>query len=364
MRTSHPAAGGSPHDLACVVHVHSTFSDGTASVPEIIDAAGAAGADAVLLTDHDSRAATRFGLEGWHGGVLLLVGHEITTKRGHLLAFGIEQEVDHRGLSEVEICARVRAGGGFGFAAHPFSAGGRMSTTIIRPHPWSALTQCPACGIELWSLLTDTAERWKSPIDALRFLRQPELMMAGPPAENLARWDCLCALRRMPAIGGLDAHQSGFRIAGRVLSPLPNERYFKLLRTHVLLDHPPTHDLCADRGAIYGALREGRCYLAVDAIAPARGFDLWAVAPDGGRAEMGSEVRPGRWTLQARVPQPARLRLFRDGRCVQDTEGNGLVHDVDRPGVYRLQASIQTGPRERTWIVSNPLYVREPPVSP
>jgi predicted metal-dependent phosphoesterase TrpH len=35
------------HELTCVVHVHSTFSDGTATVPEIVDVARATGADAV-----------------------------------------------------------------------------------------------------------------------------------------------------------------------------------------------------------------------------------------------------------------------------------------------------------------------------
>jgi hypothetical protein len=40
-------------DISCVVHVHSTYSDGTATVPDLLSAAREAGADAVLLTDHD-----------------------------------------------------------------------------------------------------------------------------------------------------------------------------------------------------------------------------------------------------------------------------------------------------------------------
>ena len=44
-------------DVLCVVHVHSTYSDGTAGIPELVGAAAEAGADAVLLTDHDSLAA-------------------------------------------------------------------------------------------------------------------------------------------------------------------------------------------------------------------------------------------------------------------------------------------------------------------
>ena len=73
------------------VHVPSTFSDGHATVEEMLADARAAGAGALLLTDHDSLEARRQGWEGWHDGVLLLVGHEISPRGGHLLAFGLER---------------------------------------------------------------------------------------------------------------------------------------------------------------------------------------------------------------------------------------------------------------------------------
>jgi hypothetical protein len=346
-----------PHDVSCVIHVHSTYSDGTATVAEIASAARAVSVGAVLLTDHDSREAARRGLERWHEDVLVLVGHEVTTPRGHLLAFGTEQEIDHRGIGELEICERLRCAGGFGFAAHPFSKGGKMSRTVIRPHPWSALEECIDCGIEVWSLFTDTAERWPNPAAAWRFLRDPERRLDGPPRANLDRWDRLCSVRRVPAIGGLDAHQSGIRIAGRVLSPVPNERYFRLLRTHVLLDGPLTGRFADDRAAVYEALREGRCYLALDALAPASGFDYYASAPDGRTVEMGGEAPLGQWTLRAHVPRPAQLRLLVGGRTVLETTGPELTYVVDRAGVYRVEARLP-GPHGRLWVVSNPIYLR------
>jgi predicted metal-dependent phosphoesterase TrpH len=51
-------------DVSCVVHVHSTYSDGTATIAELAAAAAAAGADALLLADHDSLQARR---DGWQG---------------------------------------------------------------------------------------------------------------------------------------------------------------------------------------------------------------------------------------------------------------------------------------------------------
>ena len=348
-----------PHDLACVVHVHSTFSDGRAGVPEILDAARAGGADAVLLTDHDTVEARRRGLEGWHGGVLLLVGLEVSPRGGHLLAFRVSEEIDHRGLGDEEIAAEVRRTGGLGFAAHPFSEGSRMSTRIGRPHPWTALEAEGVTGIELWSVVTEAAEAWRSPLEALRFMRRPEDALDGPPARNLREWDRLCASRRCVGIGGLDAHESGLRLGGRVLSPFRNLRYFRFLRTHVLLEGPPRAELEPDRDAVYGALAEGRCYLAMDWAADPKGFGFWAEGAPG-RLEMGAQAPAGEWTLRARTPRPAALTLVRDGAVEARADGaRELVHEARGAGVYRVEARIEARGRERTWIVSNPVYLRD-----
>jgi len=342
------------YDLTCVAHVHSTFSDGTATVPEIAAAARSAGAEAVLLTDHDTRAAARHGHEGWLDGVLVLVGHEITTRAGHLLAFGVAEEIGHHGLSEPEICAELRRRGGFGFAAHPFSRGGFL-TSIVRPHPWRSLGECDGVGIELWSLTTDEAESWRTPNQVLRFLRDPEGHLDGPLQRHLDAWDRLCASRRVPAIGGLDAHQPGIRLGARVLSPMPNRRYFRMLRTHVLLDGPPRHELGADRQAVYAALREGRCYLAVDAIAPASGFRFEA---DG--VPMGAETTRQPLELRVEAPREAAIRLLRDGQPLAERRARSLRHRADGPGVYRVEVDLRWRGRARPWILSNPVYVRNP----
>ena len=62
------------HELTGIIHCHSTYSDGTGTVPEIAAAARANDLDFLLLTDHDTLAAAQHGEEGWHGSVLLLVG--------------------------------------------------------------------------------------------------------------------------------------------------------------------------------------------------------------------------------------------------------------------------------------------------
>ncbi len=67
-----------PHDVTCVVHLHSRYSDGTGTVPQIARAGRRAGADVVILTDHNTLAARERGEERWYGAVLLLVGEEVS----------------------------------------------------------------------------------------------------------------------------------------------------------------------------------------------------------------------------------------------------------------------------------------------
>ena len=334
------------HDVACVMHVHSTYSDGTATPDEIAAAARAAGADAVFITDHDTLAARDAGWEGRHHGVLLVIGTEISPKGGHFLAFGLDREVRHDGLSEEEICTRVREAGALGFPAHPFSSGSAISRRIGRPHPWRSIDTCDVTGIELWSLVTECAERCSTVRELLAFLRDPEAAIDRPPARNLAEWDRLCRSRRVVAIGGLDAHQSGLRIGGRAFSPHPHDRLFRTLRTHVLTEAEPTAD------ALLDALREGRCYLAVDSLADARGFRFWAEGES--KVGMGGEAGAGQWTLHARLPAEAELTLLRDGRRIQRTHARSLERRVDGDGVFRVEAAL----RDRTWILSNPIYLR------
>jgi hypothetical protein len=347
------------HDLACVVHLHSLHSDGTGTVPQIARAAKRAGVDVVLLTDHDTIEAKRQGEEGWHGSVLVLVGEEITPPRGnHTLAFGIDREIDHTGLSGAEICAAVHAAGGLCFAAHPFSRGSKRFARLGKGIPFDDLESEQLDGIELWSFVTDTAESLQSVPEALRFIARPNRVLQHPPQRNVHGWDALCRSRRVVAIGGLDAHQIGKRIGSVVpLRLMSYRRSFAQLRTHVLCDQAPSGDVVADSALVLGALREGSCYLAVDALAPARGFSFRAQGTDGD-VSMGAEAPAGRFTLRATTPLPARLRLLRDGVEIATAAGIRLEHDVEGPGAYRVEARRTAHGRERTWVLSNPVYLR------
>jgi len=348
-------------EVSCVVHVHSRYSDGTATVPELLAAAREAGADALLLTDHDSLQARRDGWEGMHDGVFLLIGTEVTSTQGHYLAFGVEDEIPHRGRSAVEIADAVRAGGGIGFAAHPFSTGSHMfvpalARRIALPHGWPALTEERGCdGIELWSLTTDAAEAWRGPAEAVRWLRDPRAAVAqGPPTDHLRRWDELSARRRVPAIGGLDAHQPGLRVRGRVYSPLPNTTTFQLLRTLLVCDQPLTGKLHTDRATLLRALAGGAAWLTCPFVAPAHGAQLWAERRDREAIPMGGTAPAGPMQMRVRLPQRAEIDVLRDGTLLHQAHEAELDLSVELAGVYRVEARIDG----RLWLLSNPIHLR------
>jgi hypothetical protein len=324
-------------------------------VPEIARAAGRAKADVALLTDHDTLAAARNGEEGWYGDVLLLAGVEVSPRgRDHYLAFGLGEEIDHDGLDGAAICRVVRDAGGFGFAAHPFSQGSARFRRRAPGMPFGSLDCDALHGVELWSFVNDTAEAASSIPELLRFIVAPGRALDHPPARNLRTWDELCRERRTVAIGGLDAHQFGKRIGRFVpLRVMGYHRSFRFIRTHVLCDEAPTRELEHDRGQVFAALSEGRCYIAVDAVAPARGFRFEA-----GDVAMGGEAPAARRTLRAHTPLPARLRLLRDGEEIGAADGMEITREIDEPGVYRVEALRRAKGRDRTWIVSNPVYLR------
>jgi hypothetical protein len=332
-----------------VVHVHSTHSDGTGTVAEIAAAAARNAVDVVLLTDHDTLAARRAGEEGWHGDVLVLVGEEVTPKdRDHYLAFGLDREVS-RNQPAAGIVSDVVSRGGFGFAAHPFSQGSPRFSRI-RGMPWTDFDCGQIEGLEVWSFVTDMGEKLESLADVARFIAVPERVIDHPPERNLAEWDRLCRLRRVVGIAGIDAHQIGIRVRGRVpLRLMSYARSFRYLRTHVLCEEPLNGELEHDRDQVFGALREGRCYMSVDSLGPPRGF---AFSADD--LAMGAEAAVDRQTLRATTPRPAHLRLIHNGQQIAEGLASELEHPATEPGVYRVEAHLG----DRTWILSNPIYLR------
>ncbi|MFQ3535971.1 MAG: PHP-associated domain-containing protein [Aggregatilineales bacterium] len=106
------------------LHMHSIYSDGSQSVEAILAyAEHHTDLDVIAITDHDcieGALRARDLTAAWHMRVAVLVGAEISTRDGHLLALGIEQLIA-ADLSMAETVAAVHEQGGVAVAAHPLS---------------------------------------------------------------------------------------------------------------------------------------------------------------------------------------------------------------------------------------------------
>jgi hypothetical protein len=338
-----------------VVHVHTTLSDGGGTAAEVIRAARATGLAFLGITDHNNLDAKP--LEGYREGVLVMVGAELSTPAGHVLGLGLDRDPPFRfngdGLDGLE---DVRDLGGIPFAAHPFTARSDLRFTgWDLPGPW---------GIELLNGDSDARAAWpRLLLTAGLYGLNPDyalLQGLGAPREPLRRWDEMLAKRDVVGLSGSDAH-SRLAITKKWSIRFPSyEALFRQSRNHVLLDRPLTGDPAADRAAVLDALRRGRFYIGLDALAPADGF-AFEVEAGRERWTMGDHVAP-REGLRARaggrVPRGVRIVLLRDGR--EAGEGKeALDVPLPGPGVYRVEARVTGWPTP--WVITNPVYVHGEP---
>ena len=341
--------------VAGAVHVHTTLSDGGGTPHDVAVAARAAGLGFVAITDHNNVDAKAF--EGYHDGVLVLVGSEVSTTAGHVVALGVPDPAYRFSGDALDTLQDVRDLGGVAFAAHPLS-----------PRPdfaWSGWELPGPWGIEL----VNGDSQWRSAgwerqlRTAALYVANPTYALLGsqtPPDDALARWDQLLRARRVPGILGADAH-SRLPISKRFAPRFPSyESLFRLSRNHVVLEAPLSGDAARDGAAIVTALGRGRSYLALDAIAPGDAFSFTATA-GAERATMGDDVLVESKPLlrvRARAPRGSRARLLRDGALVvesepSDEQGLRLESAAGEPGCYRVEA--RTPGSRLPWILSNPI---------
>ena len=173
---------GNVSDLACVVHCHSTYSDGTGTVAQIARRSGAGGRRRRPAHRPRHAGGRRRGEEGWHGPVLVCVGEEVSPRRREPLP-GLRPRRGDRPHGNRRPGADRRGGargGGFGFAAHPFSKGSELFARAGTGMPWGDLEDEELDGLEVWSLVTDVAERCRAA--ATRCASSPRPARGRPPA--------------------------------------------------------------------------------------------------------------------------------------------------------------------------------------
>jgi hypothetical protein len=366
------AEGEGDGTIAGALHVHSNRSDGRRSPDEISAIAARAGLKFIVFTDHGD-ATRKPDPPRYLAGVLCLDGVEISTTGGHYIAFDMPPSPYPLGGEPRDVIEDVHRLGGFGVVAHPDSP-----KPELQWREWAA----PFDGIEIVN--PDTSWRvhlrepqWQPKLRLLKALLayplRPAAAIASLIDEStnvLARWDAIAPGRRVVGLAGVDAHA---KLALKEVDPgdnrysiaLPSyESSFRTLSVHVHPERPLSGDAAADGRAVIAAIRAGHLYTALDGLASPPSFAFTA-SNQRGSAEAGDQLAAGgpvALRVRSNAPAASETVVLQGSRVLtrRNGEPDFTFSAPAEPAVYRIAVRALERPRQPTWILSNPIYVRGP----
>ncbi|WP_425832486.1 CehA/McbA family metallohydrolase [Streptomyces fractus] len=204
-------------------HLHSWYSDGRRTPAEIGALAREAGLDFINTSDHNTHSAHAHWSDVAGDDLLVMIGEEITTRNGHVVALGMEPGtfVDWRYRARdnrwAKYAQQIRRAGGLVVPAHPHAT-------------------CVGCGWKFGFGEADAVEVWNGPYtpdDEVSLADWDNTLVAHARSKGRTGW--------LPAMGNSDAHRDPDRVGGP--------------QTVVLAD-----DL--SREAIQAGIKAGRSYVA------------------------------------------------------------------------------------------------------
>ena len=262
------------------MHIHSDFSDGTGTIPEILRSASEVNLDFVVITDHNTLRAKKEGYEKFYDKTLLILGYEINDKenKNHCLVLDTIETLSTR-VPAGEYLKKIKGSGGFSIIAHPHEK--RTAFKEHPPYPWTEWNNSDFDGIEIWNHMSEWMETLNEQNRYEHFMH-PLRSLNAPTKETLQKWDEISLERKLVAIGGTDAHAHKVNLMGFFeVEVFPYKVLFKAIRTHVLLQKKMKilNDFEGVREAtkqVVSAIKNGCCFVANDYICNSFGFRFWA----------------------------------------------------------------------------------------
>lgn len=269
------ATAGGHYDYAGLIHVHTTYSDdATGTYEDLARVAGGQGIRFVVVTDHETLKAIGDGKQGWRNGVLMLTGVENARPEGHLLGMGISNAPNRREVPTTAYLQAVKAQDGLSILAHP----------AHRKWAWEGPVDERIDGIEILDLAD---QFYAAPLEAklaavamLPVNRMAGYLELGTKAEPALRiWDRITQQRRFVGLYAADLHQA-IELWGeeKMVFP-PAEDVMRIARNHIVSAKPFSGEFTADADLVYGAIRAGHLYVAVDVLGDSTGVHVQGEQP-------------------------------------------------------------------------------------
>jgi hypothetical protein len=349
-------------DCAGVIHIHTTASDSEKELSEILQVAEALGLDFLALGDHNVINPEYKGIQS---SVVIVSGLEYTpgysfeydeegnqtnfdSGPNHLLGIGVTAPgTEDFSIPQANIDT-IAAQGGLSFLAHPADYW----------LPWEEWQVERYDGLEIWTYLSDWAESQVVRGLGAKALKSPDAVLSGPNHRIIEHWDAVGKQRRIIGIGSTDSHSKMQKLGEEYHMVFPLDKELHSIRTHVLLKDTLSNSRTEASAQIVEALSQGRCYIALDSIANATGFQFW-LEMGGRRHDMGDEIHlresHHKGILQVRVPHSATIKVLFNGKVAHQAEVDQLTMPIQlERGVYR----VEVWEKDQIWTLSNPIYLR------
>ena len=347
------------------MHIHSVYSDGIKTPPEIAEIAARYGIDVIITTDHNVFPE---GFEGYYTfenkQVMVLTGEEIhdqkrDPQKNHMLAIGIDKDFSRLAQNPQELIDELNQAGALSFIAHAYDP---AMPFLGEPNlSWVDWSIQGFTGLELWNNLSELKVRTKSTIQAVFYVFFPNFMALEPPRQIRAIWDSLLTKgEKVVAIGGADAHNLIYHVGPFSKEIFTYSYHFQTVNNHVLTNTDFSGGFEIDKKNILDAMHKGHLFVANDMVKAATGFRCNLKAGNEIH-QMGSQTpfKPGQEII-AELPYPAECRLIHNGLLIDQRKAERrYTWDVTESGVYRLECYRRYLGRQRGWIFSNPFYITD-----
>lgn len=343
------------------IHIHSSYSDGSSSIPHIAGEAAKAGLSYVIIADHDTLEGLKD--EAMIQGVAVLVGVEMSWSKNHYLALNLERLITDDEQDPQDLIDRVSIAGGLGFLAHPFEKGSPYLEKG-KAYPWNSWPVFKFNGMEIWNYSSHWRGRHPSLLKTLYwFFLDRKGAMNGPSPDLLRLWDCYNLHQGLTVgIGSSDAHAYPYRLGPFKVVVFPYEYLFKTINTYIVLKEELSKEFEMAKQQILDSLKSGCCYFSFDSLYQGSDFSFYAKS-NHEYIYMGDEAVSNE-NLELHVKSPvkrAQIRLIYNGKLSEVANDQHAVFKNTKPGVYRVEVYYRPLLRRpRPWIYSNPIFIKPP----
>ena len=382
-------------DFRAIMHVHAEDSAHTGGTrPELLAACKRTGVNIVMLTNH-WRPPVDFINDSWrgmHDGVLFIPG----TEYEGFLAYPKKSIIKRPYKGTEEFTNLVKENGGDIFLSHieerPDWSTAKLTGMEIYNHhadfkpeteflKWLQLTLADPDGIEKFRQITKDFPQEV-------FGAQQDYL------ENyIAKWDADSQLHRVTGVAANDCHHNqvitvkvgapdtleiwltgdkepSFKISTKRAPRIPELTKGKAIGDTVAqfdldpydrsLSYVTTHILAKKQteNSVREALKKSHAYVSHDWLCDPTGFAFVAKNNSRQVGMMGDEVMLiADLSLQIAAPAKGKIKLFRNGKIMQELVSDTLDFLVKEAGTYRAEVWLELDGEWRPWVYANPIRV-------